>query len=118
MYLILQSLLKSESATNLMVVLLQNLKKHYFVVHLWTTTFTFITILTSKISFESGVQVQLSLTEGKKFGDNLQLECVYESTPNATIIVWSFNSKLLSVLNGTKVTDFEQNISGNNLPQF
>ena len=62
--------------------------------------------------------MQLSLTEGKKFGDNLQLECVYESTPNATIIVWSFNSKLLSVLNGTKVTDFEQNISGNNLPQF
>ena len=62
--------------------------------------------------------MQLSLTEGKKFGDNLQLECAYESTPNASIVVWSFNNKLLSVLNGTNVTDFEQNISGNNISQF
>lgn len=62
--------------------------------------------------------MQLSLTEGKKFVDNLQLECAYESTPNASIVVWSFNNKLLSVLNGTNVTDFEQNISGNNISQF
>ena len=113
-----------------MLVLSQNLKNIYFVEHLWTTTFTFTAIPTFTISFESGGQktqcglgtshksVQLSLTKRKKFSDNLQLECVYASTPNATIIVWSFNNKLLSILNGTNVTDFEQNISRNIISQF
>ena len=62
--------------------------------------------------------VQLSLTEGKKFGDNLQWEWAYANTPSATIIVWSFNKKLLSVFNEINVTGFEQNISGNNISQF
>ena len=106
---------------------LTNLKNIYFAEHLWTTSFKFITILTLALSFELGGEesqcalgtshesVQLSLAEEKKFGDNLQLEYVYASTPNATILVWLFNNRLLSILNGTNITDFELNISGNNV---